>query len=102
MSRHRFLLIGALAALTACIGRDEANDAPLTGPRPAAAPSASVAPTEAVADEITSLPEDAPSICRAYLARRDLYKTQLAEQPDNEDLRDRVDGANSFLNETCR
>jgi hypothetical protein len=100
MSRHRFLLIGALAGLVACTGRDETNT--LTAPT-GVRPSASVAASAAVAaDEVVSLPEHAPPVCEGYLEHRNEFKKQLAENPSDEDLQDNLAGVNAFLNANCR
>jgi hypothetical protein len=95
MSRHRFLLIGALAALTACVGREDTN----TPTAPAVVrPSAGISASSANAD---AGDESSSSACIAYTARRDAAQKLLAASPNDLRLQDRVESLEELVADAC-
>ena len=97
---NTLLAAGILVGLVACTGRDDSvtPTAP-TSPKPSAAISAS---ETVVVAEVDSLDADAPPICKGTLARRNETKESVAEHPDDQDLKDSLEGLNAFLDENCR
>ncbi|MES2523968.1 MAG: hypothetical protein V4617_14775 [Gemmatimonadota bacterium] len=91
----------ALASVTALVACSDSSADAVAPTEPVKAAAAAVV-ADSATGEILTLADDAPSICQAYLARRNSLKAQLAQNPTDEDLQGGVADYNEYLSSNCR